>query len=62
MKTLPHAPQQMIEQGLIEAGFNTLRGDHRRTRFAGEFDTAIYQQTLDHLADAEGKSARAAVH
>jgi hypothetical protein len=52
----------MVEQGLIEAGFNTLRSNDLCARLAGQFNTSIHQQALDHLADAKGGITRTSVH
>jgi hypothetical protein len=52
----------MIKQGLIEAGFDVLRGYGGGARFAGELHAALYQQALHQLAHAEGKIARLATH
>jgi hypothetical protein len=62
MRILPHSPEQVIEQDLIEAGLNMFRSDDRRAGFAGEFNSAIHEQRLDQLAGAERQVARPAVY
>jgi hypothetical protein len=52
----------MIEQDLIEAGFNMFRSNDQRTGLTGKFNTAIHQQAFNPLAHVKGKIARIAVH
>jgi hypothetical protein len=40
---------------MIDARFNVLRGDKRRTRLADDLDAAIQKRSCNPLADMEGE-------
>jgi hypothetical protein len=61
MRILPHA-FQLIEQGMIEAGFNMLRSNDRGAGLTGNLSTAIQQQPFKQLARAEREIACTDIH